>query len=1313
MSQPADGVRHDPAPRMVLPYVLAGVLAAAACQTWFRPGRFIATGDIPPLLGSGVHDGSTALWGHSLGGAGRPSYQISGFIPALLSGVVERLGGSDLLAQRLLYTVLFTGAAVGVAYFAAGFTRRPAAVLVAGVVGVFNPYLMTSVPNPVTLLALGVSAALGGMVVRAARGHAASPIWFAAATLGWSYVAQNPPFLVLGMLWVVVVALSGSALVGPGGTRRAMRLLLRATPWALVMNLWWLVPAAITLGGGAGVAAVTDVREWVWTHARSSLVNVLRLNAGWGWDYEEYFPYSASLDQPVLVAASLVVPVVCLSAPLLTRGRARRTSAVLALTVLGVVVLGTGLHAPLGTMNQWLFDHVPGYWLFREPAAKLGVPLVLLYGALLALVTEAVLDRRRLPGGRQLAVVGLVGTLAAVAASSYPLWTGRVIPDDRSVLPSAHVALPDEWRAAAEFVNGARQPGKALVLPLADFYQMPTTWGYYGTDVIAESLVRRPAVTRPGGYLEASPGFRQLVEATEKALLLGDVALVPRLLQSLGVSHVLLRHDFDRDFPGRRIPDPNRLAAGLRDVPGLRMARPSPVVSVYEVGGRTGMVQAYSDVVEARGSLATALVATAPPNQAVVAADSAPGRSRRWTWVGQADRSVLRLPSAGVYRTVVTPASTALYVVRSATSESGRSLSLSPVEGVSLGGRELPVPGRNVIPLPERAVAVRIGDELVPLSNTERVVSASGETPVELLGPTAAASPITSFGAVADCYAVDSHPPSVTGISVRAIEGEPTGMELRARSHSACVSAELGRHTPGTAYRLRFDYRGVAGDSPRACLWQSGVDRCATLPPLERSAGWTGFDALVNPAPGTEELTLFFYADGAEPIETVTQYRAATFERLKPLDAPTALNLRSTTTDLTLSTGPQEVRTRRSSGMPKLEPFSPVEDCHAYDDMTAGAAGLRAEPLRAEPQPAVRLRARHHSACVEAAVDAFAGPEPYRLSFSYRTRTGEAARTCLWQEGLDRCVPMDALERSRSWERFEATVTPELGTTGLRIFLYADGTGKGETVTEYRGVRLTPASSYSVVVSPLVKPATVPLVTVEEQSPERHSLRLRGGRGPFMLVLADSFHPGWKIKGLPKGTRAVHLAADGYANGWLIDGPVQGRVVIEFEPGEAAEFARRGSLAGGLAAIGAVAIGRGRRRLRSVPSDATYSPSGGSAAEDVADGPTRRSWLLGAGVALLVGAVVSVTTRRPAAADALLLASFTVLAAGYAGELSWRRWRKRGPTFGRAAGAMPTAGSTSPTRSAHPRPTSHRSRRRNRARRRAQELSRGKGSRAS
>lgn len=1297
----------------MLPYVLAGVLAAVACQTWFRPGRFIATGDIPPLLGSGMHDGSSALWGHSLGGAGSPSYQISGFMPALFSGAVERLGGSDLLAQRLLYTVLFTGAAVGVAYFAAAFTRRPAAVLVAGVVGAFNPFLMTTVPNPITLLALAVSAALGGMVVRTASGRPTSPIWFAAATLGWSYVAQNPPFLVLCVLWVVVMALFASALIGPGGTRRAMRLLLRATPWALVMNLWWLVPAAITLGGGAGVAAVTDVREWAWTHARSSLVNVLRLNAGWGWDYEAYFPYSSRLDQPLLVAASLVVPMVCLSAPLLTRGRARRTSAVLALGVLGVVLLGTGLHAPLGTMNQWLFDHVPGYWLFREPAAKLGVPLVLLYGALLALVTEAVLDRRRLRGSRQLAVVGLVCTLAAVAASSYPLWTGRVIPDERSVLPSAHVNLPDEWRAAAEFVNAARQPGKALVLPLADFYQMPTTWGYYGTDVIAESLVRRPAVTRPGGYLEASPGFRQLVEATEKALLLGDVALVPRLLQSLGVSHVLLRHDFDRDFPGRRIPDPNRLASGLRDVPNLRMARPSPVVSVYEVGGRTGLVQAYSNVVEARGSLPAALVATAPPNQAVVAADRAPDRSRRWAWVGQADRSVLQLPSAGVYRAVVTAASTALYVVKSAASESGRSLSLSPVEGVSLGTRELPVPGHNVIPLPERAVAVRIGDELVPISNVERVVAASGETPVELLGPTAPPSPITSFGAVADCHAVDSRPPSVTGISVRAIEGEPTGMELRARSHSACVSAELGRHTPGAAYRLRFEHRGVAGNPPRACLWQAGVDRCATLPPVERSAGWTGFDALVNPAPGTQGLTLFLYADGADPIETVTQYRAATVERMEPLDAPTALNFQSTTTDLTLSTGPQELRMQRSSGVPKLRPFSSVEDCHAHDEMTAEAAGLRAEPLRAGPRPAVRLRARHHSACVKAAVDPFAGAEPYRLSFSYRTRKGEAARTCLWQEGLGRCIPMAALERSSSWNHFDATVTPELGATGLQLFLYADGSGTGETVTEYRGVRLTPASAYSVVVSPVVRTTTAPLVIVEEQSPGRHLLRLRGGSGPFMLVLADSFHTGWKIKGLPEGTRADHLAVDGYANGWLIDRPVQGRVMIEFEPGEAAEHARRSSLAAGLAAIGAVAIGRGGRRLRSVRSDATHSPPDGSATEEVADGARRRSWLLRGGVALLVGAVISVAARRPAVANALLLASFTVLGAGYAGELLWRRWRKRRPTFGRTAGAMPTAGSTSATRSIPPRPTSHRSRRRNRARRRAQELSRGEGSRAS
>jgi arabinofuranan 3-O-arabinosyltransferase len=39
---------------------------------------------------------------------------------------------------------------------------------------------------------------------------------------------------------------------------------------------------------------------------------------------------------------------------------------------------------------------------------------------------------------------------------------------------------------------------------------------------------------------------------------------------------------------------------------------------------------------------------------------------------------------------------------------------------------------------------------------------------------------------------------------------------------------------------------------------------------------------------------------------------------------------------------------------------------------------------------------------------------------------------------------------------------------------------------------------------------------------------------PFVLSLAESFAPGWRLEGVPQGRSVQHLIANGYANGWLI-----------------------------------------------------------------------------------------------------------------------------------------------------------------------------------
>ena len=154
-------------------------------------------------------------------------------------------------------------------------------------------------------------------------------------------------------------------------------------------------------------------------------------------------------------------------------------------------------------------------------------------------------------------------------AYPYPLYTGGVMPDERPTQPSTHVRVPPSGGTMAARIDADPRPGKVLVLPLDDYYQMPTTWGFFGVDSIANLLIQHPVVQRkPDGYFGDVPGFAPTWPAVETALLAGDLTAVPQLLDALGVRRVIVRHDLIRGLPNRYFADDRVLAAAMARVPG-------------------------------------------------------------------------------------------------------------------------------------------------------------------------------------------------------------------------------------------------------------------------------------------------------------------------------------------------------------------------------------------------------------------------------------------------------------------------------------------------------------------------------------------------------------------------------------------------------------------------------------------------------------------------------------------------------------------------------------------------------------------------
>jgi arabinofuranan 3-O-arabinosyltransferase len=1123
-------------------------------------------------------------WNHQLTGAGSMSYEIARAADVAFLAVADLLGLPAWVAQHALLSLCFAFAALGAAHLAGALVRRPAAIAVAGLAGAFNPFAMLTLPNPLPLIAGGLLGVLVGMLWRHAQGHRVPALAVGAVTLGASYLAVNPPLLAL-LAAAVVAAAAGAGFVtrSPGGGRRALALLARAAPWALVLNLWWLVPLVqTTFGDHAGIllTAQTDVASWSWSHARASLPNVATLNAHWGWSHPEYFPYASAMERGPWPVLRWLLPAAAAAGGLLAAPRHRRAARVLAAVALVLVFVGKGLHAPLADVNAWLYAHVPGLWLLRDPMSKVGLVIVLTYAVLLAFGVDRALGAGG--RGRRRAGAGVAALLSAgIVAAAWPLFTGAVLSDDRAPLPGVHVQVPAEWRAASAAVNRSPVRGKALVLPLNTYYQVTTRWGYHGVDQVPQQLLRRPVIQRlPGGYFGETAGFDALLGRTEDALSAGDEREAARLLQALGVSHVLVRRDVDPGSQSTAYASADELRAGLSRMRALRSVASSPVVDVFEAPASQDVVRAASTLVGIDGPDATSraeAIAATPATAAATQAGAAPVDALRVRMPAGRSQLAFRLARGGVHR-IRRSERSALYRlgVEEEAGGAGR-VTLSDATSLRLDGRPLPPRPPLAIPFSRRPTAFSSGGRLRPL--TPGAVVALGAGPVVTYAM-AAPRPLREFSPLEDCNRSDDRSPAEAGLGL-ARAGDGT-VRLRAPAHAACTWVQLDRRPLARAYELRLRHRRLGGAQPRLCVWEQGPDRCAQLEPLgETGARWTTYRTTFSPDARATGLRLYLYADGGAAEPTAVEYDDLAVAPL--VEAGRVRASAEATATRRLAAGPHRLET--ANPVPGAAPtgLSRLEDCGASDARTPQQAGLA---LVRRPRGVFELRARAHIACAWIGLPELASADLVRVAFEYRTLSGRPARACLWQVGPDRCAELPALASSTTWRRFTTVVRPDANATSLRLFLYADGQDSPPTRVAYRNPVLQPVAPAEIAVDPEAGDRrAAPALRWSQERPDRYRVAVSASRGGFTLVLAESSAKGWWLRGLPEDWTARRVTVDGYANGWRIEGAGSADLTLVHAPAALGRIAIAVSALGAIAAAALALAGLLRRRRSARAAD--------------------------------------------------------------------------------------------------------------------------------
>jgi hypothetical protein len=553
---------------------------------WFSQGSILAFGDDFPLYLNAhkVFSAGPYLWSTDYLGYATPApayllYQYSGAFLSIVGLSISQI-------QITTKVFLFLVAGLSMFYLTKKiYPQYRFAAFIAGFFYLFNFFVLLDVSNIGFIWTYAFLPLLLGLFYtaitanyqqdkKAANKHI---IYFAlVSVVAFSFASINPANVALLIIGLVVLAFYFVIKY-----RKQMRLfwlaLGKIVGATFPLNLWWIIPVlgSFVFSSSQALNSQISIQAWDWTQNRASFLNLFWLNGYWDWK-TEYYPYANSYLNPIL-AILVFVPFIIAGAALLFKSNKSRFNAYIMATILCFLFLAKGLHEPFRPLNIFLYNTVPLMSVFREPVSKFTLVLMPFLALLVGYGSEHIANLKvflpfqlqsrksiQLPSRlkpriifhhNNILVLALIAIIFLV--SVYPLFenTTQITIEDASF--SSSIQIPSYWYQATGWINSQQGNWRVLITPLDDFYQMPYTWGYYGTDQLIDRLIEKPIVSTDvlNSYV-VNPQTASTMQELNYAMRDGKVNEFKALLDLLNVKYIFQRNDVVSNLTGRTtLPD--------------------------------------------------------------------------------------------------------------------------------------------------------------------------------------------------------------------------------------------------------------------------------------------------------------------------------------------------------------------------------------------------------------------------------------------------------------------------------------------------------------------------------------------------------------------------------------------------------------------------------------------------------------------------------------------------------------------------------------------------------------------------------------
>jgi hypothetical protein len=573
---------------------------------WFRNGQFYANGDDFPLF---LNSHQTFLTGASLWSPNylgyatpMPAYLLYQNIGAFLS----TLGLSVGAIQTIFLISLFVIAAFSMFYLTNKiYPKSKIAPFIASFFYVFNFFFLINLRNigfRWTYAFLPLMLGLFFNIMNATnqndkKSANTNVIYFALVSIvAFSFASINPANIALFLIGLAVMAFYFLFKL-----RKKAKLYLFSIVKTFVatfmVSMWWIVPVFNSfIFSGEALNSQVSISAWNWTQVRSSFLNLFWLNGSWNWS-EEYYPY-VSVYSNIFLTIIVFIPLILAASALLYKGNKAHFNAFLMAAVLFFLFLAKGLHEPFSQFNAFLYQYVPLMNMFREPVSKFTIVMLPFMALLVGYGSERLVNIKLPRVNYSISKVFIsVFLMIILLVSVSPILLDSMETKSPELPFSSQVKIPDYWYQATDWIN--LQPGdcKVLLTPLDDFYQMPYTWGYYGTDQLLERLFEKPMVSTAAldGYI-SNANSTEVLRQFRVSIKFNNTAEFKALMDLFSVKYIVQRNDVNATMieqidqrngvnitmHGRDLMKPSEMKTFLAQQPYLKFVRSFGELDIYQ-----------------------------------------------------------------------------------------------------------------------------------------------------------------------------------------------------------------------------------------------------------------------------------------------------------------------------------------------------------------------------------------------------------------------------------------------------------------------------------------------------------------------------------------------------------------------------------------------------------------------------------------------------------------------------------------------------------------------------------------------------------